>query len=121
MAPKRELTEREKEIFKLWIPGDILNRARIREKAPWFLPKSFWGITLYNVIYLREYDPENIQSLSALGHELTHVRQYAEGMTIFSYLLSCKSGYLKSAYELEAYEIQRNIREFLGRNTSGPA
>jgi hypothetical protein len=113
MTRKRKLTSGEKEFFKSWFSADILDRARVTEKAPFFLPGSFYGITLYNVIYLRRYNPDDIYCLSMLGHELVHVRQYAEGMTIMSYLRSCKKGYSKSCYEMEAYEMEHQIRKFL--------
>jgi hypothetical protein len=115
---KRKLTGKEKDIFRMWFPESVLEVARIKERAPWFLPKSFYGITFYNVIHLREYDPGNVRNLAMLGHELIHVKQYAEGMTVWSYLSSCLGGYMKSLYEIEAYDMERKIREFLEKKPS---
>ena len=87
-----------------------LDKAMIHFDVPWWLPAKFEGITLDNNIYLRmdkaPTDKQQLQEYDAtLVHELTHVRQYREGMTKTEYLAKTlmHGGYEHNPYELEAY------------------
>ena len=108
----RPLTDFEKSMLAPYIPGDDLNNADLHDgEVPWYLPKKYDGITRGNDIYFRPgvYDPCTPAGLALLGHELTHVGQYRNGMSVFSYLLSTLNGYDNSQYEKDAYAKQADI------------
>jgi len=69
------------------------------------------AVVLGSTIYIRagHYELNTKLGVELLGHELTHVSQYLHGMTIWKYLWSCRKGYAKSAYEIEAYAKGRLI------------
>lgn len=69
------------------------------------------AVVLHHCIYFRPnaYQANTIQGISLLGHELTHVAQFLNGMTILKYLWSCRHGYMHSPYERRAYENGRMI------------
>lgn len=66
-------------------------------------------------IYFRPgvYDPTTIDGLATLGHELMHVGQYRNGMTLAKYLWTSKHGYDNNPYEKEAYRREEEIRQAL--------
>lgn len=106
----RRPTEEEKNLYK---------RA-IGRKAPWCIlweaPKLFWdrwqGITLGPLIVQRDLNRTDV-----VVHEMVHVSQYYRSLIIgflvkYFYELSTK-GYRNISYEVEAYEVQRKVREWL--------
>ena len=110
MQAGRPLTAQERENFKPYFAHIVLERARIIDgsfggKVPFWLRRDMCAVVLGNCIYFRAgyYQPNTKRGVELLGHELTHVSQYLHGMTICKYLWSCRKGYNKSAYELEAY------------------
>ena len=110
----RPLTDFEKGILKRFIPEQDLDSARlVIGDMPFWLPKQDIGLTLYNTIYLASYDPLNMADIATLGHELTHVGQYRNGLNIFSYGLSCRHGYWNSPLEKAAYAMEAKIKEAL--------
>ncbi len=63
------------------------------------------AVVLGRTIYFRAgaYQPNTKRGVDLLGHELTHVSQFLHGMTLLKYVWSCRNGYYKSTYEIEAY------------------
>jgi len=110
----RPLTAEERSPYEDFFPSEVLDSARIFEdKVPWWLRKDMDGITLGNRIYFREgvYDPGTAAGVELLGHELVHVEQYAEGMTILRYLWASRKGYWNNPYEKQAYDKASLIRD----------
>ncbi|MFM9836359.1 MAG: DUF4157 domain-containing protein [Methylophilaceae bacterium] len=102
----RALTHEELQIFKPYFAQIVLDEARIIEgKVPFWLRRDMCAVVLGHRIYFRAgyYQPNTKCGIELLGHELTHVSQYLHGMTVFKYLWSCRKGYAKNAYEIEAY------------------
>jgi Domain of unknown function (DUF4157) len=102
----RSLTYQEREIFKPYFAQIVLEKARVIDgKVPFWLRRDMCAVVLGHRIYFRlgYYLPNTKRGVELLAHELTHVSQYLHGMTIFKYLWSCRCGYYKSAYEIEAY------------------
>lgn len=85
----RPLTDSEKDYLSPYIPQRDLDNADVHVgEMPGYVPSWATGITLGNDIYFR--DPNQTFTtpvdLGLLGHELVHVGQYADGMTLLSYL-----------------------------------
>jgi hypothetical protein len=102
----RPLTAQEQEVFKPYFAQIVIDKARIIDgSVPFWLRSDMCAVVLGHRIYFRAgyYQPYTPRGAELLGHELTHVSQYLHGMTIFKYLWSCRYGYYKSAYEIEAY------------------
>ena len=106
----RPLTQQELHIFKPYFAKIVLEKARIIDgsfggKVPFWLRRDMCAVVLGHRIYFRAgyYQPNTKRGAELLGHELTHVSQYLHGMTIFKYVWSCRKGYFKSVYEIEAY------------------
>jgi len=109
---ERPLTLQEKQHYKAYFSQGVLDKARIIDgKVPWWLRPSMQAVVLHHRIYFRPdvYQPNTIQGVSLLGHELMHVSQFLHGMTILKYLWSCRHGYMNSHYEQAAYEKGRII------------
>lgn len=118
----RNLTHQELQIFKPYFAKIVLEEARIIDgKVPFWLRRDMCAVVLKNRIYFRAgyYQPNTKRGAELLGHELTHVSQFLFGMTWYKYLWSCRSGYSKSAYEIEAYAkgcmIAKDLNEPLSR------
>jgi len=115
----RPLTECEKKSLSPYIPKEDLDKADLRiGETPWWLPRDFIGITRGNRIDFRPrvYSADgSAESLALLGHELTHVGQYRDGMNRLKYLVSCLSGYGNSKYEIAANKLQQQILHDLSK------
>jgi RHS repeat-associated protein len=108
----RPLDAHEKTCLAPYIPQVDLDNADIHDgEVPWYLDKDHSGITRGNDIYFRPgyYDEHTAAGIAILGHELTHVGQYRNGMNWASYLWSTIHGYSNSPYEKEAYAKQAKI------------
>lgn len=115
-SPFRHLTAREKNLLGPYIPQIDLQNAVLRVgRVPWYLGKRFRAITRGNRIFFREgtYDPDTVDGIALLGHELVHVGQYRRGMNWFKYLWSARHGYYSCQHEKEAFALQRKIRKEL--------
>jgi hypothetical protein len=102
----RALTQQELQLFKPYFAQIVLQKARIIDgRVPFWLRRDMCAVVLGHRIYFRAgyYQPNTKRGAELLGHELTHVSQYLHGMTIVKYLWSCRFGYFKSGYEIEAY------------------
>ncbi len=94
--------------------AEILASVVLHENhVPWWLLRRYAAVTLKHHIYMRArvYRAETPEGLELLAHEITHVVQFANGMTYFKYLWSCLRGYVNSPYEREAYAKAASIRE----------
>jgi RHS repeat-associated protein len=114
----RPLTDCEKEALKPYIPKVDLDNADLHDgKVPWWLRKKYEGVTVHNDIYFRPgvYNSSTPAGLALLGHELVHVGQFRNGLTLVQYLWASRRGYNNNPYEKPAYdkqdEITNNLRK----------
>lgn len=110
--PGRPLSVQERTIFKPFFAKNVIEQARVIEgKVPFWLSSRMCAVVIYNRIYFRAgaYQPNTPRGAELLGHELTHVSQFLHGMSLFSYIWSCRKGYMQSHYEREAYAKGRLI------------
>jgi RHS repeat-associated protein len=115
----RPLTDCEKNALAPYIPQSDLDNADLHDgTVPWWLLKRYDGITLHNDIYFRPgvYDSSTPAGLALLGHELVHVGQYRNGLTLPKYLWASREGYDQNPYEVPAYEKQAQIRDKLRKS-----
>lgn len=106
LVQERALTMQERLIFKPYFAHAVIEQARIIDgKVPFWLRRDMSAVVLNRHIYFRTgvYQENTKHGVELLGHELTHVSQFIHGMTWINYLWSCRYGYRKSHYEVEAY------------------
>ncbi|MGQ0443447.1 MAG: eCIS core domain-containing protein [Methylophilaceae bacterium] len=111
---ERPLTVQEQLIFKPYFAKIVIEQARIVEgKVPFWLRGDMCAVVLSHRIYFRigAYQANTARGVELLGHELTHVSQFLHGMNWIKYVWSCRNGYKKSPYELEAYAKGQFIAE----------
>ena len=109
----RPLTTAEQVRYAPYFSAELLEAARVFDgRVPFWLRPDMLGVTLGHRIYLRPgaYDPGSADGIELLGHELVHVRQYRDGMTVPGYLWASRRGYRRNRYEIEAYAIGAQIR-----------
>jgi len=109
----RPLTALERARYAAHFEPDVLDAARVIDgRVPFWLRPDMCGVTLGARIHLRAgvYDPHIADGVELLGHELVHVRQYRDGMTVWRYLWASRRGYRRNPYETEAYAIGARIR-----------
>lgn len=102
----RPLSLQERTLFSPYFAQIVIDEARIIDgKVPFWLRRNMCAVVLWHTIYFRAgaYQPNTKRGAELLGHELTHVSQFLHGMTLLNYVWSCRYGYYKSAYEIEAY------------------
>ena len=112
-ARGRRLTLAEQLRYAAYFAPEVLDAARVIDgRVPFWLRPDMLGVTLGPRIYLRAgaYDPDSAGGVELLGHELAHVRQYRDGMTVWRYLWASRRGYRRNPYEIEAYAIGARIR-----------
>jgi hypothetical protein len=103
---ERPLTVEEKRIFKPYFAENVIEQARVIDGyVPFWLRKDMCAVVLKHRIYFRSgvYRPNMKCSVELLGHELMHVSQFLHGMNWVKYCWSCRRGYRKSRYEIDAY------------------
>jgi hypothetical protein len=108
----RSLTLEEKRIFKPYFASNVIDQSIIVEgDVPFWLRSDMCAVVLGHRIYLRSgaYQPYTKAGVSLLGHELMHVSQFLHGMNLLKYCWSCRNGYSKSQYEIDAYAKGRLI------------
>ena len=108
----RGLTMHERIIFDPYFASNVLSQARIVDGyVPFWLSNKMCAVVTGCTIYFRPgaYLPNSKRGAELLGHELTHVSQFLNGMTLIKYVWSCRFGYFKSPYEIEAYAMGRLI------------
>lgn len=112
MTLERPLTLTEKHIFRPYFAENVIEQARIIDgHVPFWLRKKMCAVVVQYRIYLRRdvYRPNTKSGIELLGHELMHVSQFLHGMTWLTYCWSCRMGYHKSRYEIDAYAKGRLI------------
>jgi hypothetical protein len=114
----RSLTDHEKHNLGPYIPKQDLDNADFHDgEVPWWLFKENRCVTIGNDIYCRlgEYNPCSPEGLALLGHELFHVGQYRNGMTVLSYIIEdgLSEGGRKNPLEIPAYLLQDQIENDL--------
>ena len=116
MQKSRPLSLQERALFSPYFAQIVINQVCIVDgsfggKVPFWLRKSMCAVVLGRTIYFRAgvYQPNTKRGVELLGHELTHVSQFLHGMTLVKYVWSCRYGYFKSCYEIEAYAKGRQI------------
>ena len=108
----RPLTLQEHALFKPYFACNVLSQVRVKDGyVPFWLSRHMCAVVIGCTIYLRPgaYQPNSKRGAELMGHELTHVSQFIHGMTLIKYIWSCRYGYFKSAYEIEAYAKERLI------------
>lgn len=105
-SQERPLSAEEKRIFKPYFAENVIAQARIVDgRVPFWLHKKMCAVVLQHRVYFRQgvYRPNTQCGVELLGHELMHVSQFLHGMNWLTYCWSCRFGYRKSRYEIEAY------------------
>lgn len=120
----RPLSQQERALFSPYFAQIVINEARIIDgsfggKVPFWLRSSMCAVVLGQTIYFRAgyYQPNTMRGIELLGHELTHVSQFLHGMSLIKYVWSCRYGYFKSPYEVEAYAKGRLIAANFATNS----
>lgn len=117
----RLLSLQERALFSPYFAQIVMNEARIVEgKVPFWLRRHMCAVVLGRYIYFREgvYQENTKRGIELLGHELTHVSQFLHGMTLLKYGWSCRYGYFKSSYEIDAYAKGRQIAADFATNVN---
>lgn len=117
----RPLSQQERAFFSPYFAKIVIDEARIMDgKVPFWLRRSMCAVVLGRTIYFRAgfYQPNTKRGAELLGHELTHVSQFLHGMSLLKYVWSCRFGYYKSPYEIEAYAKGRQIAADFATNPS---
>jgi Domain of unknown function (DUF4157) len=114
-APRdgRSLSDTERRLYADHFSRELLDSARVIDgRVPFWLRPDMCGVTLGPHIHFRSgaYDPRSEAGIELLGHELVHVRQYHDGMTLLRYLWASRRGYWRNPYEVEARAVAALIR-----------
>ena len=112
-ALERPLSPVELARYAPYFSADVLDVARVIDgKVPGWLRPDICGVTLGSRIHFRAgaYDPLTAEGIELLAHELVHVRQFSEGMTLSRYVWACRRGYRRNSFEVEAYAVAAQIR-----------
>ena len=115
VAPRR-LTDLERRRYAPYFERRVLDAVRVVDgRVPFWLRRCMCGVTLGATIYFRRgaYDPTSACGIELLGHELAHVQQYRDGMTMLGYLWASRRGYRANRYEVDAYALGARIRNEL--------
>ncbi|MEE9330797.1 MAG: DUF4157 domain-containing protein [Methylophilaceae bacterium] len=102
----RPLTPQEKQTFRPYFAENVIEQTRIIDgHVPFWLRTDMCAVVINYRIYLRSgvYQPNTKSGVELLGHELMHVSQFLHGMNWLKYIWSCRYGYKKSGYEIDAY------------------
>ena len=113
---ERPLSPVELARYAPYFSADVLNSARVVDgKVPRWLRPDMCGVTLGSRIHFRlgAYDARTAEGIELLAHELVHVRQFSEGMTLRKYIWACRRGYRRNPFEVEAYKVAARIRASL--------
>lgn len=76
----RPLPAHLKVLFREYFPDVDLDRVRVHDALPWiarFAPISVRAMALGRRIYFDgDFDPDSIEGIATIGHELVHVSQW---------------------------------------------
>ena len=109
----RRLTDIEQRRYAPYFDRALLEAVLVIDgRVPFWLRACMCGVTLGPNIHFRPgaYDPASECGIELLGHELAHVQQYRDGMTILGYLWASRRGYRANRYEVDAYALGARIR-----------
>ena len=109
----RALTPSERARYAPFFDAELLAAVRLFDgRVPFWLRPCMLGVTLGTRIHFRSgaYHPDTLDGIELLGHELVHVRQFRDGMTVWGYLWACRRGYRRNRYEVEAYQHGARMR-----------
>ena len=101
----RPLNEEERRLYQPHFPPAVLEAARIVDgQVPFWLRRSMNAVVLGRHIHFRTgtYKAGTLRGITLLAHELTHVEQFLNGMTMLRYLWQSRRGYHRNRYEVEA-------------------
>ena len=115
-ALERPLSRVELGRYASYFSADVLASARVVDgKVPRWLRPDMCGVTLGSRIHFRvgAYDASTADGIELLAHELVHVQQFSEGMTVAEYLWACRRGYRRNRFEVAAYALAARIRSEL--------
>ena len=122
-ALERPLTRDEIVRYEPYFSADVLAQARVIDgKVPRWLRPDMCGVTLGPRIHFRvgAYDANTADGIELLAHELVHVRQFLEGMTLRSYVWACRWGYRRNRFEIDAYEFAAHVRAHICDHAAWP-
>ena len=111
----RPLSLQEHAALKPYFNARVLHEARIVDgKVPFWLRRDMCAVVLNQTMYFRAgyYQANTPKGLSLLAHELMHVAQFMHGMTTWDYIWSCRNGYMRSPYEVQAYAMGARIAKY---------
>jgi Domain of unknown function (DUF4157) len=109
----RDLTAFERSVQAVHFSASLLDAVRIvDDRVPFWLRPDMCGVTLGNRIWFRPgaYDAATPAGIELLAHELTHVRQFRDGMTVLGYVWASRCGYRRNRYEVEARAVAAGVR-----------
>ncbi len=115
-ALERPLTRVELGRYAPYFSAELLADARVVDgKVPRWLRPDMCGVTLGTRIHFRAgaYDANTADGIELLAHELVHVQQFLEGMTVAGYVWACRRGYRRNRFEVQAYGVAARIRSEL--------
>ena len=101
----RPLSDSELRLYRPHFPAEVLAAARIFDgRVPFWLRPAMEAVVLGRRIHFRAgaYLPGTLRGIELLAHELVHVQQFLEGMTVFGYLWQSRRDYRRNRYEVEA-------------------
>ena len=110
---ERPLTRIELSRYAPYFSADVLTQTRVVDgQVPRWLRPDMCGVTLGSRIHFRDgaYDASTADGVELLAHELVHVRQFLEGMTLGQYVWACRRGYRRNRFEVEAYDLAARVR-----------
>ena len=112
-APARPLSAAERRLYAPYFAPEVIDAALVHDaRVPIWLRSDMCGVTLGSRIYFRPgaYDPASTNGIELLAHELAHVQQYREGMTLLRYAWASRFGYRRNRYEIEARAVGARVR-----------
>ena len=119
------LTARERQRYAPYFEPALLDAVRVFDgHVPFWLRPDMCGVTLGSRIYFRAgaCDRDSPGGIELLAHELAHVQQFSQGMTLRSYLWASRRGYWRNPFEVDARAIGARVRaEVCGQAFVRPA
>jgi hypothetical protein len=112
----RRLSDEEHARYAPFFEPELLAAVRLFDgHVPFWLRPDMLGVTLGPRIHFRPgaYDADTADGIELLGHELAHVHQFRQGMTVWRYLWASRRGYRRNRYEVEAFARGATIRAAL--------
>ena len=109
----RGLSATERARYAPFFDAGLLNAVRVFDgHVPFWLRPDMLGVVLRDHIHFRAgaYDAESAEGIELLGHELAHVQQFRQGMTVLGYLWAARRGYRRNRYEVQAHALGARIR-----------